>query len=102
MPTTTITNTNATAPSNALANSSKENIVDLCTLVGEVFSKFGRLLRDLEMSNQQVSSSSNDQHQSLTGWDEQSVTLFRQAVQTFAISMRDISTTIAEKRIRER
>ncbi|CAF0916502.1 unnamed protein product [Rotaria sordida] len=95
MPTTTTTTTNV----NQLSTSSqKENIIDLCSLVGETFSKFGILLRDLDLSNQR-SLSNNEQDQQLIGWDEQSATMFRQAIQTFAMSVRDISTTVAEKRI---
>ena len=69
--------------------------------MGEVFSKFGVLLRDLEISNRRALAD-NDQEQHLIGWDEQSVAMFRQAVQTFALSVRDISTVVAEKRLRER
>ena len=100
MPSTTTTTTTSMS-ANPSSSSSKENIIDLCTTVGEVFSKFGVLLRDLEISNRR-SISNNDQEQNLIGWDEQSVTMFRQAVQTFAISVRDISTVVAEKRLRER
>jgi len=82
-------------------SSQKENLIDLCTSVGEVFSKFGILLRDLNICHQRLLSN-NEQDQQLIGWDEQSVTMFRQALQTFAISIRDISTVVAEKRIRER
>jgi hypothetical protein len=78
MPTTTSSNQSTTS-------SQKENLIDLCTAVGEVSS----------LSN-------NEKDQQSIGWDEQSVAMFRQAVQTFAISMRDISTVVAEKRIRER
>ena len=94
MPTTTSSNQSS-------ISTPKENIIDLCTTVGEVFSKFGVLLRDLSICDQR-SLSNNEQDQQLVGWDEQSVTMFRQAIQTFAISVRDISTTVAEKRIRER
>ena len=87
--------------SNPSSASQKENIIDLCTTVGEAFSKFGILLRDLEISNQRASSN-NEQEQQLSGWDEQSVVMFRQSVQTFALNLRDISTVVAEKRIRER
>jgi hypothetical protein len=90
-----------TTTSNQSLTSQKDNIIDLCTTVGEVFSKFGVLLRDLDISDQR-SLSNNEQDQQLIGWDEQSVTMFRQALQTFAISVRDISTVVAEKRIRER
>ncbi|CAF0725187.1 unnamed protein product [Rotaria sp. Silwood1] len=91
-----------TTASNQLSTSSqKDNIIDLCTSVGEAFTKFGILLRDLDLSNQR-SLSSNEQDQQLIGWDEQSSTMFRQAIQTFAINVRDISTAVAEKRIRER
>lgn len=79
----------------------KENLIDLCTMTGEVFSKFGVLLRDLSVCDQR-SLSNNEQDQQLIGWDEQSVNMFRQAIQTFAINVRDISTVVAEKRIRER
>lgn len=79
----------------------KENLIDLCTITGEVFSKFGILLRDLSICDQR-SLSNNEQDQQLIGWDEQSVNMFRQAIQTFATSVRDISTVVAEKRIRER
>jgi hypothetical protein len=79
----------------------KENLIDLCTTAGEVFTKFGILLRDLNICNQR-SLSNNEQDQQLIGWDDQSVAMFRQAVQTFAINVRDISTIVAEKRIRER
>ncbi len=91
MPTTTAPN----------PTSQKENIIDLCTTVGGVFSKFGILLRDLYICDQR-SLSNNEQDQQLIGWDEQSVTMLRQAVETFAISVRDISSVVAEKRIRER
>jgi len=82
-------------------SSQKENLIDLCTTAGEVFTKFGILLRDLNICNQR-SLSNNEQDQQLIGWDEQSATMLRQALQTFAISVRDISTVVAEKRIRER
>jgi hypothetical protein len=82
-------------------SSQKENLIDLCTTAGEVFTKFGILLRDLSICNQR-SLSNNEQDQQLIGWDEQSATMLRQALQTFAISLRDISTVVAEKRIRER
>jgi hypothetical protein len=94
MPTTTSSNQSTTS-------SQKENLIDLCTAVGEVSSKFGILLRDLSICDQR-SLSNNEKDQQSIGWDEQSVAMFRQAVQTFAISMRDISTVVAEKRIRER
>jgi hypothetical protein len=100
MPSSTTTTTTSMSM-NPSSSSSKENIIELCTTVGEVFSKFGILLRDLEISNRR-SISNNDQEQNLIGWDEQSVALFRQAVQTFAVSVRDISTVVAEKRLRER
>ncbi|CAF2312588.1 unnamed protein product [Rotaria sp. Silwood2] len=91
-----------TTASNQLSTSSqKDNIIDLCTSVGEAFSKFSVLLRDLDLSNQR-SLSNNEHDQQLIGWDEQSATMFRQALQTFAMSVRDISTAVAEKRIRER
>jgi phosphatidylglycerophosphatase A len=82
-------------------SSQKENLIDLCTTAGEVFSKFGILLRDLYICSQR-SLSNNEQDKQLIGWDEQSATMLRQALQTFAISVRDISTVVAEKRIRER
>jgi hypothetical protein len=94
MPTTTSSNQSS-------ISTQKENLIDLCTSAGEVFSKFGVLLRDLSICNQR-SLSNNEQDQQLIGWDDQSVAMFRQAVQTFAISVRDISTMVAEKRIRER
>ena len=94
---TSTTTTSTATPSNA----THENISDLCRLVGEVFSKFSLLLRDLQISDQRASST-NDQEQPMVGWDEQCVSMFRQAVQTFAHSMREISTAVAEKRIRER
>jgi hypothetical protein len=90
-----------TTPTTSNQSSQKENLIDLCTIAGEVFSKFGILLRDLDICHQR-SLSNNEQDQQLIGWDEQSVAMFRQAVQTFAISVRDISTIVAEKRIRER
>ena len=89
------------AQSNPSSASQKENTIDLCIAVGETCSKFGILLRDLEISNQRALSN-NEQEQQLIGWDEQSVAMFRQAVQTFAVNLRDISTVVAEKRIRER
>lgn len=91
-----------TATPNQISTSSqKENIIDLCTSVGEAFSKFGILLRDLDLSNQRALSN-NEQDRQLIGWDEQSTAMFRQAIQTFATSVRDISTAVAERRIRER
>ena len=81
--------------------SQKENIIDLCTIAGETFSKFGILIRDLTISSQR-STSNNEQEQQLIGWDDQSVNMFRQAVLTFGNNVRDISTVVAEKRIRER
>ncbi|CAF1400758.1 unnamed protein product [Adineta steineri] len=98
MPATTTATTTTTTSNQA---SQKDNIIDLCTSAGEVFSKFGVLLRDLDICHQR-SLSNNEQDQQLIGWDEQSVTMLRQAVETFAISVRDISTVVAEKRIRER
>lgn len=97
--TTTTTTTNASTSSAVL--SQKESIIDLCTVAGEAFSKFGNLIRDLTNSSQSLTSN-NEQEKQLIGWDEQSVTMFRQAVLTFGNSVRDISTTVAEKRIRER
>lgn len=79
----------------------KENLIDLTTTAGEAFTKFGVLIRDLCICDQR-SLSNNEQEQQLTGWDDQSVAMLRQAVQTFAINVRDISTAVAEKRIRER
>lgn len=70
-------------------------------MTGDVFSKFGILLKDLSVCDQR-SLSNNEQDQQLIGWDEQSVNMFRQAIQTFATNVRDISTVVAEKRIRER
>lgn len=96
---TTTTTTNASNASTAL--SQKESIVDLCTIAGEAFSKFGILIRDLTISNQRLTSD-NEQEKQLIGWDDQSVTMFRQAVLTFGNSVRDISTVVAEKRVRER
>ncbi|CAF3365721.1 unnamed protein product [Rotaria socialis] len=90
-----------TTPNQLSTSSQKENLIDLCTSVGEAFSKFGVLLRDLDISSRRALSN-NEQDQQLIGWDEQSTTMFRQAIQTFAISVRDISTAVAEKRIRER
>jgi hypothetical protein len=90
-----------TTSNQSTISSQKENLLDLCTVTGEVFCKFGILLRDLDICHQR-SLSNNEQDQQLIGWDEQSAAMFRQAVQTFAISVRDISTVVAEKRIRER
>lgn len=91
----------ATTSNQLGTTSQKENLIDLCVSVGEAFTKFGVLLRDLDLSNRRLSSN-NEQDQQLVGWDEQSATMFRQALQTFAASVRDISTAVAEKRIRER
>lgn len=99
--TTTPTTDGETTTTASSANSTQENISDLCRLVGEVFCKFSRLLNDLQISDQR-SLSTNGQERQMIGWDEQCVSMFRQAVQTFALSMRDISSTVAEKRIRER
>ncbi|CAF0856808.1 unnamed protein product [Adineta ricciae] len=99
MSTTTTTASASIATSNQ--PSPKEIIIDLCTTVGEVFSKFSVLLRDLDANYQNILSA-NEQNQAAAGWDEQSVAMFRQAVETFGISVRDISTAVAEKRIRER
>ncbi|UJR25822.1 hypothetical protein I4U23_007172 [Adineta vaga] len=97
--TTTAVSISSTTTSNQ--SSPKDIIIDLCTTVGEVFSKFSILLRDLDTSYQNVVSN-NEKDQQFVGWDEQSITMFRQAVETFGISVRDISTIVAEKRIRER
>ena len=77
MPTTTTTTSNQSSTS-----SQKENLIDLCISVGEVFSKYGILLRDLDICYQR-SFITNEQDQQLIGWDEQSVAMFRQATQTF-------------------